>query len=270
MENNGKKLRHHFVLVHGLCHGAWCWYKVATVLESAGHGVTALDLPGCGASAVRAEEVRSFEEYSRPLLRAVAAAPPGEKVVLVGHSFGGHNLALAMEAHPEKVAVAIFVSAPMPVAGRPMSAILEQHLQGDSAPHSFLDCTFGIVETGSEDPAETFLVGPEWMSQRMYQLSPPEDLTLARMLARPAQMFLRDEAMTGEKVLTEGRYGAVTRVFVVAEEDKTWPAEEQRRVAASCGPGVEVRAIGGVDHMPMFSKPEELAQVIMEVAEKYS
>ncbi|RLN24543.1 hypothetical protein C2845_PM07G33980 [Panicum miliaceum] len=219
-ENNGRKLRHHFVLVHGLCHGAWCWYKVATVLESAGHRVTALDLPRCGASAVRAEEVRSFEEYSRPLLRAVAAAPPGEKVVLVGHSFGGHNLALAMQAHPEKVAVAIFVSAPMPVAGRPMSAVLEQ------------------------------------------------DLTLARMLVRPAQMFFGDEAMTGEKVLTEGRYGAVSRVFVVAEEDKTWPAEEQRRVAASCGPGVEVRTIGGADHMPMFSKPAELAQLIMEVAEK--
>ena len=90
------------------------------------------------------------------------------------------------------------------------------------------------------------------------------------MLARLAQMFLRDEVMTGEKVLTEGRYGVVSGVFVVAEEDKTWPAEEQRRVAASCGPGVEVRAIGGADHMPMFSKPAELAQLIMEVAEKYS
>ena len=127
MEEIGKRRRqHHFVLVHGLCHGAWCWYKVATVLESAGHRVTAFDQPACGANAVRAEEVLSFEEYSRPLLRAVAAAPPEEKVVLVGHSFGGHNLALAMEAHPEKVAVAIFVSAPMPVAGRPMSAVLEQ------------------------------------------------------------------------------------------------------------------------------------------------
>ena len=127
MEEIGKRRhQHHFVLVHGLCHGAWCWYKVATVLESAGHRITALDLPACGASAVRAEEVRSFQEYSRPLLRAVAAAPPREKVVLVGHSFGGHNLALAMEAHPEKVAVAIFVSAPMPVAGQPMSAVLEQ------------------------------------------------------------------------------------------------------------------------------------------------
>lgn len=99
-----------------------------------------------------------------------------------------------------------------------------------------------------------------------------QDLALARMLVRPAQMFLGDEAMTGEKVLTEGRYGAVSRVLVVTEEDKTWPAEEQRRAAAaaSCGPGVEVRAIGGADHMPMFSKPAELAQLIVEVADEYS
>ncbi|OEL22146.1 putative esterase PIR7A [Dichanthelium oligosanthes] len=230
MENNGEKQRRHFVLVHGLCHGTWCWYKVATVLESAGRRVTALDLPACGASAVRAEEC------SRPLLSAVATAPPGEEVVLVGHRFGGHNLALPMQAHPEKVAFAVFVPAPVPVAGRPMSAVLKQHLKGDSAPNYFLDCTFGIVERGSENPTETFLVGPEWMSA---QPSRVQDLTLARTLVRPAQMFLRDEAMTGEKVLTKDRYGAVTRVFVVAEEDKTWPAEQQRRVATSRGPGVE-------------------------------
>ncbi|KAJ1286983.1 hypothetical protein BS78_03G394700 [Paspalum vaginatum] len=260
---NGERRRHHFVLVHGLCHGAWCWYKVATALESAGHRVTALDLPACEVSS-------SFQDYSRPLLHAVAAAPPGDKVVLVGHSFGGHNLALAMQAHPDKVAVAVFVAAPMPVAGRPMSMVLEQHLKGDSAPDPFLDCTFEILERGSGSPLETFRVGPEWMSQRMYQLSPPEDLTLAKMLVRPAQMFLRDEAMTGEHVLTEGKYGTVSRVFVVAEEDRTWPVEEQRQVAASCGPGVEVRAIGGADHMPMFSKPLELTQLIMEIAGKYN
>uniref|UniRef100_A0A0A8ZPY8 AB hydrolase-1 domain-containing protein n=1 Tax=Arundo donax TaxID=35708 RepID=A0A0A8ZPY8_ARUDO len=108
------------------------------------------------------------------------------------------------------------------------------------------------------------------MSQRMYQLSPPEDLTLAKMMVRPAQMYLNDGTMRGEGVLTEGKYGAVRRVFVVAEEDKTWPAEEQRRVAASGGPGVEVRAIEGADHMPMISKPAELSEIIMQVAEKYS
>ncbi|KAF8762485.1 hypothetical protein HU200_009454 [Digitaria exilis] len=224
-ENGSNKLRHHIVLVHGLCHGAWCWYKVATALESAGHRVTVLDLPG-------ADEVPSFEEYSRPLLRAMAAAPPGEKAVLVGHSFGGHNLALAMEAHPEKIAVAVFVSAPMPVAGHPMSAIMEQ------------------------------------VSQTPYAIYMQCDHFLYRGL--PAQMFLGDEAMTGEEVLTEERYGAVSRVFVVAEEDKMWTAEEQRRVAASGGPGVEMRAIAGADHMLMFSKPAELAKLIMEIAEQHS
>lgn len=262
--------RHHFVLVHGLCHGAWCWYKVATVLQSAGHRVTALDLVACGASAVRAEEVRSFEEFSRPLLDAVANVPPGEKVVLVGHSFGGHNISLAMERYPDKVAVAVFVSAAMPTAGRPMSDLLEQNLKASSTTEFFLDSTFGIVENDSGNPVQTFLLGPEFLSRNMYQLSPPEDLTLARMLVRPAQMHRTDDAMIGENVLTEGKYGAVSRVFVIADEDKTWPAEDQRRVAASCGPGVEVRVIEGADHMPMLCKPVELSQLIMEVAEKYS
>ncbi|KAK3166432.1 hypothetical protein QOZ80_1AG0045720 [Eleusine coracana subsp. coracana] len=269
---SGKKQQqqHHFVLVHGVCHGAWCWYKVATILESAGHRVTALDMAACGASPLRAEEVRSFDEYSRPLLDAVAAAPPGEKVVLVGHSFGGQNLALAMERHPDKVAVAVFVSAAVPFVGRPMSLFLEQHLKEHSTPDSFLGSKFEIVERESEDPVETFLLGSECMSQMIYQLSPPEDLKLATMLVRPSQLFLKDGTMTGESVLTEGGYGAVSRVLVVTEEDKMWPAEDQRRVAASCGAGVEVRAIEGADHMPMFSKPAELAQLLMDVAEKYA
>ncbi|KAF7025697.1 hypothetical protein CFC21_037856 [Triticum aestivum] len=126
METVVKKPERHFVLVHGLCHGAWCWYRLATILRSAGHRVTAPDLAACGASPVRVDEVRSFAEYSRPLTDAVAAVPPGEKVVLVGHSYGGYSLALAMEAHPDKVAVAVFVAAAMPAAGCPMSHLLSQ------------------------------------------------------------------------------------------------------------------------------------------------
>ena len=125
---SGKKQRqhHHFVLVHGVCHGAWSWYKVATALSSAGHRVTALDMAACGARPGRAEEVLSFEEYSRPLLDAVAALPGGEKAVLVAHSFGGQSLALAMERYPEKVAVAVFVTATMPAAGKPMTYAFKQ------------------------------------------------------------------------------------------------------------------------------------------------
>jgi pimeloyl-ACP methyl ester carboxylesterase len=123
-EQGRRRLR--FVLVHGVCHGAWCWYKVATILRSAGHRVDALDMAACGASPGRAVEVGSFEEYSRPLLDALAALPPGERAVLVGHSYGGQSLALAMQAHPDRVAVAVFVSAAMPATGKPMKFVSEQ------------------------------------------------------------------------------------------------------------------------------------------------
>jgi alpha-beta hydrolase superfamily lysophospholipase len=115
MEVGGGK---HFVLVHGLCLGAWSWYKVATALESAGHRVTALDLAASGAHPARLHEVLSFEDYSRPLLDAVAAAPDGDRLVLVGHSHGGASLALAMERFPRKVAAAVFVDAALPWVGK--------------------------------------------------------------------------------------------------------------------------------------------------------
>ncbi|KAK8462020.1 hypothetical protein SEVIR_1G131500v4 [Setaria viridis] len=126
MEGGAKTTQHHFVLIHGVCHGAWCWYRVATALEAVGHRVTALDMAGCGASPGRGEEVASFEEYSRPLLEVVAVLPEGEKAVLVAHSFGGQSLALAMETYPEKVAVAVFVTATMPAAGKPMTYAFKQ------------------------------------------------------------------------------------------------------------------------------------------------
>uniref|UniRef100_A0A161ZQ95 AB hydrolase-1 domain-containing protein n=1 Tax=Daucus carota subsp. sativus TaxID=79200 RepID=A0A161ZQ95_DAUCS len=104
----------HFVLVHGSCHGAWCWYKVATQLRSEGHRVTALDFAACGINQKPLQEVHSCHDYFEPLLEFMTTLPLDEKVVLVGHSFGGVGLSLAMETFPEKISVAVFVTALMP------------------------------------------------------------------------------------------------------------------------------------------------------------
>jgi hypothetical protein len=34
-----------FALVHGSWHGAWCWERVAPLLQQGGHQVVAMDLP---------------------------------------------------------------------------------------------------------------------------------------------------------------------------------------------------------------------------------
>lgn len=109
--------QYHFVLVHGDCHGAWCWYKVATLLRSAAaasHKVTALDMAGCGTHLSRIEDIGSIADYLRPLMLYMEALPAEEQVILVGHSRGGIDISIAMERFPKRVAAAVFVTAAMP------------------------------------------------------------------------------------------------------------------------------------------------------------
>lgn len=267
--NNRHEARHHFVLVHGLCHGAWCWYKAATALRRAGHRATALDMAGCGAHPARLADVRTFEEYTSPLLDAMAALPPGELVVLVAHSHGGYSVALAVERFPDRVAAAVFVAASMPAVGRPMAATSDE-LLAYLGPDFFLDSK-ELQQENPEIKGKPFIFGPNFMAQRLYQLSPPEDLTLGLMLIKPANAFTTgspDEVvMRDAKLLTEERYGSARRVFVVVEDDHGIPAEFQRRMVAQ-SPGIQVEEVAGADHMVMLSRPEKLVELLIRIADK--
>ena len=118
----------HFVLVHGAGHGAWCWYKVATLLEAIGHNVTTIDLAASGVNPAHFSQVNgSLVYYVKPLTDFLAALPPtAEKVVLVGHSLGGLSISLAMESFPHKISVAVFVTALMPGLNLSYSKILQE------------------------------------------------------------------------------------------------------------------------------------------------
>lgn len=113
-------IRKHFVLVHGASHGAWCWYKVVALLRLSGHDVTAIDLGASGINPKQYYEVETISDYFKPLTEFMATAVnnnsliPADRVILVAHSFGGLAISQAMEIYPEKIAVAVFVSALMP------------------------------------------------------------------------------------------------------------------------------------------------------------
>lgn len=76
----GLKKQHHFVLVHGGGHGAWCWVKIVAVLEKAGHRVTAVDLASAGEDPRSADDITTFEQYNQPLEDLFASFPDHEKV----------------------------------------------------------------------------------------------------------------------------------------------------------------------------------------------
>ncbi|CAN1803230.1 Methyl jasmonate esterase 1 [Linum perenne] len=129
----------HFVLVHGACHGAWCWYKVSAELKRAGHEVTTLDLAACGINPKRFEDVHSLVEYSEPLLTFLGSLGDKDKVVLVAHSMSGFSLCIAMERFPGKISVAVFVGATMLGPDLPYDVVAEEVLYIDCACYELLD-----------------------------------------------------------------------------------------------------------------------------------
>lgn len=74
------KKKQHFVMVHGVGHGAWCWFKLQHLLDSSGHKVSCLDLAGAGISTKDPNSILSFDEYHQPLYDFMSALPLDEKV----------------------------------------------------------------------------------------------------------------------------------------------------------------------------------------------
>jgi pimeloyl-ACP methyl ester carboxylesterase len=254
----------HFVLVHGACHGAWCWYKLKPQLESAGHRVTALDLAASGINMKAIQDVHTLYEYTEPLLEFLASLPPNEKVVLVGHSLGGMNLATAMDKYPEKVEVGVFLAAFMPDTRHKPSYVLDQYNERTPA-EAWLDTQFSSCGSVNQ-PLTSMFFGPNFLSFRAYQLSPIEDLELAKTLARPGSLFL--EHLSEAKNFSNEGYGSVPRVYIVCNEDLAIPVEFQQWMIKNEVPK-DVMEIKGADHMAMFSKLEQLCHYLLEIARNY-
>uniref|UniRef100_A0ACD5TAD6 Uncharacterized protein n=1 Tax=Avena sativa TaxID=4498 RepID=A0ACD5TAD6_AVESA len=240
----GDQPQHHFVLVHGMNHGAWCWYMALTLLRLAGHRATALDMAGCGVHPARVDEVLTFQDYSRPLLDALAALPSGDR-----------------ESCSSRTATA--------AVGRAMAATSDELLAyvGDDF---FMDSQ-DFEQRNPNISGRPFIFGPEFMARKVYNMSPLEDLNLGLMLIKPANSFTTNNSeevvMRDENLLTAGRYGSVRRVYVTVEHDRAIPVGFQRRMIAQ-SPGIEVEGIaaGGADHMVMISRSEDLAELLVRIA----
>ncbi|XP_059314100.1 methyl jasmonate esterase 1-like isoform X2 [Lycium ferocissimum] len=252
----------HFVLVHGACHGAWSWYKLVALIRSAGHNVTAIDLGASGINPKQVLEVSHISDYISPLMEFMASLPAHEKVILVGHSFGGLAISKVMESFPEKILVAVFVTAHMPGPTLNANTLLTKSSSGMV---SQLDNRV-TYDNGPSNPPTTFIFGPKYLARYAYQLSPIQDWTLATTLTRPLFLY-SEEDISKDMVLSSKRYGTVRRVFIVAAEDKILQKEFQQWMIEK-NPPDEVELILGSDHMAMMSKPLQLFTLLLRVAHK--
>ncbi|XP_071725058.1 methylesterase 10 [Rutidosis leptorrhynchoides] len=263
----GKSLgKTHFVLIHGTCHGAWCWYKVSSILKQRGHRVTALDLGASGINPKRLDEVPMISDYLQPLVDMLMADEQ-DKVVLVGHSYGGLCISKAMELFPHKVSVAVFLSAYLPRCRVPPSSLILEYFSRTPV-ESLMDCEFSF-DQGMENPPTSALFGPQFMKANPYEHCELKDLELAKMLVRPSRLYVK-EWSKDVHLLTEDRFGSVKKAFIVLEDDQTMKQDFQHWMIENSQLNVDVKLIKNCGHMVMLSKPEELCLSLLEIADKYN
>ncbi|XP_057984720.1 methylesterase 10-like [Hevea brasiliensis] len=248
-----------FVFVHG----AWCWYKLVNILKLVGHQVTALDLGACGVDMKQLDEISSISDHVHPQMEFMDSLPRDKKVVLVGPSYGGLCISLAMENFPKKISVAIFVSAYMPHLYSSPGTLIQQVFRRTST-ESLMDCHFTFAN-GLENPPTSAIFGREYLKAKLYKHCKPEDLELAKKLIRPTGLFVEDFA--NDSLLTEMKFGSVNRVFAVCKEDEVM--EEFQEFMIRKSPPKEVKVIKECGHTVMLSKPKELCLCIKEIAHKY-
>ncbi|MCK4860953.1 MAG: alpha/beta fold hydrolase, partial [Rhodobacteraceae bacterium] len=99
-----------YILVHGSCHGAWCWRDVLPSLENA----VAIDLPSHGEDTTPIPDV-TLDLYVDAVITEINKHP--EPVVLVGHSAAGVTIASVAERVPERISRLIYLCAYAPKDG---------------------------------------------------------------------------------------------------------------------------------------------------------
>lgn len=260
MEETKGELGSHFVLIHGLCGGGWCWFKVKCLLESSGHKATALDLRASGTDPADVTAIQSFRDYNLPLERFFAALPGGEKVILVGHSAGGLSVTNALRKFPDKVDVAVYVGASMLKSGYQSSHDFKIGVPNLSE--------YGDVyeyPQGFEQPPISVIFKKEYLRTLVYPMSSLEDITLASILSRPGpiralvSIVEQDDPSKGANEIER-----VRRVYIKTVQDKVMKPQQQEAMIEKWPPQ-EVYAIDS-DHSPFFSNPFVLVSLLLKAA----
>ncbi|XP_058179363.1 putative methylesterase 11, chloroplastic [Rhododendron vialii] len=248
----------HFVLVHGGGFGAWCWYKTIALLEEGGYKVTAIDLTGSGVHSFDTNSITSLPQYVKPLTNFLEGLGDGEKVILVGHDFGGTCISYAMELFPHKVSKAVFIAATMLTSEQSTLDMLSQKADSNNL---MQQAQIFLYANGNTHPPTAIDFDKSLLRDLLFNQSPAKDVALASVSMRPIPFAPVLEKLS----LSDKKYGSVRRFYIETQEDNAIPITLQESMINK-SPPERVFRLKGSDHSPFFSKPQALHKLLVEIS----
>jgi pimeloyl-ACP methyl ester carboxylesterase len=224
----------HFLLLHGACHGGWCFDELAVRLRAAGHAVTAPDLPCDDIDA-------GLAEYQQAAIAALGEPP--DDLVVVGHSLGALVVPLVATALPTRRIVML-----AGIVGAPNSS-LETLADEDS------DRDLPLGDDGiAFDERGLFRFTPSSARRLLYPDCAPD-------VAEWATARLRYQRSMWTQIADFDSWPDVETVSIVCDEDLVLSPAWSARVARE-RLGVEpIHLPGG--HSPFLSRPDDLAEILL-------
>lgn len=113
------------LLIHGSCHGTWCWEAVIPALAALGHHARAIDLPGRDGAPVR------LADQAQAILAALH-----RPALVVGHSAGGYPITAAAERDATHIPGLVYLCATCPPPASPSQKCAAPGLHNRSSPRS--------------------------------------------------------------------------------------------------------------------------------------
>ncbi len=229
-----------YILVHGSCHGAWCWRDVLPLLENA----VAIDLPSHGEDITPISDV-TLDLYADAVIAEIKKNP--EPVVLVGHSAAGMTIASVAERIPDRISRLIYLCAYAPKDGDAL------HIMRKRAKRQLV-----LPAVVRSDDGLSYTVDPVKVPGIFYHDCSAKNIAYALAHLGPQPILPQETPVKlGEN------YESVPRSYILGKDDHTIPPEEQENIVADWSKGDVHRMNCG--HSPFFSQPEALARLIAKI-----
>ncbi len=232
------------VLVHGAFADQTAWAAVKPVVESKGHQVHTLDLPGHGADATPVAEI-SLAAYIDAVSKAIAAQ--SGKVTLVGHSMAGMVISGVAEKHPEKIDRLIYVAAYLPQSGQSLQALAQ------TDPDSLVGANMEFAPDYS-----TVMIRKDRIIEAICADVPSEIQGFIANGQKPEPLKPFSEPVE----LTAENFGRIPKFYIETTEDRAVTNALQRRMIEANGSVQQVLTMK-TSHLPFVAQPAEFASLLL-------
>ena len=224
-----------FLLVHGSCHGAWCWRDLIPALKALGHSARAIDMPSHGSDPTPIADV-TLEGCRDAVL---SASTP--HTIIVGHSWGGYPISAAAETKPDAMRALVYLCAYVPQDGLSMVEMRKR------SPRQTIH---DAVEKSAD--GLSYSAKPDLVHDLFYHDCSTETVLYALARLCPQAIAPQDTPLP--------------LAYIRATDDHTIPTEYEEQMSHIAP--IDLRATINSSHSPFFSHPRHLAEILDDLDQK--